>query len=1358
MTRILLKNYSTLRIIAVSIAIILSVLYPLDTLGNDEEMNFIHYTNKDGLPSSYVKSITQDHYGFIWMATRVSVCRFDGKNFREFPALNDDGTPIDLMCNKIFTFSDTILIARSNEGQYFSFNFDKECFTPYRLLNNIGIVQAVEPVDNGFWVCRDNSLYFLDATTGKLSEIREKVTFGTIPNNISFIDIRENNQNLVAITENRLLIWFDFKRSKIKSFELPHELGNLPILTFHIDNANNVWVGEELNGLYKINLENGSVDNFSKDFIGDKHITHNLIHCFTEDNQGRLWIGTEAGLSIWSPKTKSFSYCRYDLSNPSGLNTDPIYDAFCDKSGNIWLATYFGGVNFWNAEKNFFKTWSSGIGERQLGGNVVSCLKEDRQGNLWIGFEDMGINKLDISTGNISKFSSTTSGNGLSYNNVHDLIFLSDNILWIGTYTGGINIQNTQTGKYSYINTKTHSTLPSNNIYSFLKVADSIFIATSAGMAIFSEKTNEIRPVFNDALANTQIESCCKTNDRIWLSSIENVYCYDSRKKILVKFDQIPEFKNINFVKSDSKGRIWIGDCYDGLCCYDETTGKTTRFNKENGFPVSWMFSIEEANGGWFWASSDKGLVRFHPEKKIYTLYDSNSGVPFNQFNFRSSYKDNWGNIYFGGNNGMVSFNQNENPEVSKKMNIFFTGLQLFNKPVVPGKKSPLKQSINKVDKIKLDYGQNVFTIEFSALSYSFSGRCQYAYYLENFEENWNFVGNRDFATYTNLSPGTYYFHVKGSVSNIANEENERVLKIIVRPPFYLSIWAFIVYFILVWAISILIYMVGKNFEKSKALVAMERREKEHADEINQVKLEFFTNISHELKTPLTLILGPLNKILEEEKLSPLFKKQLMGVEKNAQRLFQLINTLLEFRKIDVGKEHLNVEKCELKAFANEIRESFEQTAVNKNINFKITCPEKDIPVWIDTNKVDKIIFNLLSNSFKFTKEGGTIDLNLDVLNREKKSRNSRNNLEITVSDTGKGIKPEMLEKVFDHFYQADNLEIGDKGSGIGLAYVKSLVTLHRGNIELASFVGKGSTFTVTLPASKADFSKEELAHPSVQFIPTQKEIERDTQTDEDDELEDANGLTHDPVVLIVEDNRELLEFMKYSLEGSYQIFTARNGQEALEKIKLQSPDLIISDVMMPVMDGYEFTRKIKTELETSHIPVILLTAKSGIDNQLLGLKTGADYYIEKPFYPKVLEQNIENILHTRQTLIDRFKNDAFIAPSDVAHTESDKMFIEKLTAVIKANISDPTLDVTFLIKHMGMSRSLLHIKLKSLVDCSTTEYIRSIRLKEAVKLISNGKYNISEAAYETGFSSPTYFTRRFKEYFGKSPREYFNL
>ncbi|WP_228491940.1 hybrid sensor histidine kinase/response regulator transcription factor [Prolixibacter sp. NT017] len=1330
------------------------VFSSLNVVGNDETLDFYHYTNEDGLPSSYVKSIVQDADGFIWLATRISISRFDGKHFQEFPAFDENGKPVKIFSDKLFLSPDSVLIARTLQGLYYYYHEDKEFFSPCPLLNDLGSTQALTPGVCGYWFCQNNQAFFLDQRTGMKEALSEKIPYFHPDKNTGFLNVFVRGKRLVLMSNQGLLYIIDTNKHLVRSLKIPKELGPYQTNLLYVDAELNAWIGESDYGLIRMNLKSGESFFYSQQEKGQHHLPHNLVHCVAQDRMGKVWIGTEAGLAIHNPNKDKLSLYNFNISDPNGLNTDPIYDAFCDRNGNMWLGTYFGGINFWSGENNFFRTWSSGLNRWQLNGNVVSCLTEDSEHNLWIGLEDKGLDKLDVSTGEVTHYSKN---NGLSYENLHDLIFLSEHELWIASYTGGINILNTKTNQFRYLNRNNTPGLPSDAVYAFMRVRDSLYIGTSEGIVIYDIRNKKFSRLKPRILGSIQFESLAQTNHKLWFSSSQGVYCYEPSRDSLYKFDKIPEMQYINFVKTDSEGRVWFGDCYQGLCMYNEKDGGVTYFNKDTGFPVSWIFSLEEGRDGWFWASSDNGLVRFSPERNESILYDSNSGIPFNQFNYRASFKDGAGNIYFGGNNGMVSFNEKNDTRANRPLHVVFTGMQLFNKPVRPKEGGVLEESINKVRRLVLDYDQNVFTLEYSAFCYSSGGSCQYAYYLEGFENEWNYVEGRNFATYTNLSPGTYTFHVKGSLDNIKAATNERTLQIIVRPPFWLTNWAFFVYFLLAILFSFLVFKVGKNLEKSRAMVVMERREKEHADEIHKVKLEFFTNISHELKTPLTLILGPLNRIMEEEKLSPAFRKRLIGIERNANRLFQLINQLLEFRKIENGKEALKVAQCDIRHLMDEISSSFDSTVESRDIDFVVLHPEKEVPVWIDAEKVDKIIFNLLSNAFKFTKEGGRIEFSATLRKRGNRMTSPDYDMVLSVSDSGKGIPPGMLDSVFDRFFHVDGEHVEHEGSGIGLAFVKSLVLLHKGEIQVDSELGKGTVFTVRIPIMRSDYSEAEIVTCEPQYIPphgVQISV-NDNQLEKD--FPGEEGGNRKPLILLVEDNIELINFMKESLEINYRVITALNGRVAIKRLESTTPDLIISDVMMPEMDGFEFTHRLKTNLATSHIPVILLTSKSGTENRLAGLKTGADYYIEKPFYPAILEQNIGNILSTRKRLIERFKDDAYIQAGEMVHSESDKIFIEKLTSIIKANLGESSLDVSFLVKEMGVSRSLLHMKLKGLVGCSSTEFIRAVRLKEAVKLIASGKCNISEAAYETGFSSPTYFTRRFREFFGKSPREYFN-
>ncbi len=637
-------------------------------------------------------------------------------------------------------------------------------------------------------------------------------------------------------------------------------------------------------------------------------------------------------------------------------------------------------------------------------------------------------------------------------------------------------------------------------------------------------------------------------------------------------------------------------------------------------------------------------------------------------------------------------------------------------------------------------------------MDYTNKGSVSYAYKLKGFDADFNYVGNKNSATYTNLDPGDYTFIVKASNDAWENESAVKEIKIHINPPVWLTPVAFMIYAMIIIAVFLLINSISIKMQQSKAQIALERQQRLHNEEINDFKLEFFTNISHELKTPLMLILGIVNKVLLKHQLTPVVRKDLNSVDRSAKRLYKLITQLLDFRKIESGKEKLKVTEHNLSSFFDEISSSFHLLAESKNIEFSATT-DIDTNTYVDLDKIDKIVFNLLSNAFKFTDSNGTISLSAKI--HQENNKEAESYLLIKVKNTGKGIHPDNINKVFNRYFQSGNES--NQGSGIGLAYVKSLVELHHGSIEVESKLNEATVFTVKIPVDSSYYSNTELEQSPEQFIHSGNDITITPENRKNDQIE-TDISTNKPHILIVEDNIELIDFLKESLEEEFRISIAFNGKKALEKLETITPELIISDIMMPEMDGITFTSTIKKDLQYSHIPVILLTSKSGVENKLEGLRTGADYYIEKPFYPELLDQNIKNILKTRQNIIEKYKTDDNMTVEEVVISEADKVFLEKLIQIIKDNLNSPDMDVSFLIHEMSVSRTLLHTKLKKLVGCSSTEFIRSVRLKEAVKMISSGKCNISEAAYETGFSSPQYFAKCFKEFFGKSPRNYFNI
>lgn len=1319
-----------------------------------EALKFVHYSNEDGLPSSYIKDIVQDSYGFMWLANRENVCRFDGYNFKTFPAYNELNHRVNLRTHAFLITADSLIVCQGLDGVFYYFDQAVEAFHPYSILNQLGSIQSMaKPDPQGFWYVKDDQAFHLEEKSGVVVGLEEYFSKYQIGDYVSdLIEFRDGHVAIAAY-EPKIMV---LDEQQVRHFELPF-VGEISMLYF--DQYNNLWVGCHDNGLCRIDLDDNSLEFYSSDEEGSQYVSHNMVHCMVEDGDGRLWIGSEDGVSLWTPEQKIFSRQYHDLTNPEGLSSNPIYSSWCDRDGNVWLGTYFSGINLWNSRKGFFKTLYAGVAQGKLGGNVVSCLAEDQEGNVWVGLEDMGLNQIDQKTGVIRKFPIGKEHGGLSYGNLHDLYFEDDEHLWIATYTGGINVLNVKTGKIQYLNSQNTPGLISNNFYAFEGYGDAIYIATGSGVVVFDRKTRMFNPLYPDLFEGILVESICKTEGRIWFSSRIGVHYYDVEHNVLRTLDNTPKLNGINFVKTDSDGRIWIGDSFKGLFLYNEQTDSLRVFNLNEGFPGTWIYSIQEGTNGWFWVATDQGLVKHKPETNESVLFNGDSGVPFSQFNYRATFKDSRGNVYFGSNQGLVYFNEGSSDEFDELANkVIFTGLKLFNQPISPAREGPLERSINMVDEIVLDYEQNVFTIEFSAQNYGNQGKCHYAYYLEGFETAYNYVGNQNFATYTNLSPGSYTFNVKASLNNSNWDGVVNTVQVIVKPPFWLSKWGYLFYLIILGAILVLIYLVGARIQKSKALVQIERNERAHAVELNQIKLEFFTNISHELRTPLTLIIGPLSKLLSDEKVSPTVKNKLSGINLNARRLLELLNQLLEFRKIKRGKEDLKV--CETNIgylFAN-LEQSFASTAEQNNLKLHFECAKASENVWFDPSKLEKILINLISNAFKFTDPNGVIEVIAKV--QESKGNGTIGKvLSITVKDTGRGMESRIVNKVFDRFYQSENAGQSGKnyyGSGIGLAFVQSLVDVHRGTIKVKSKINVGTVFKIEIPASQSNYTAEEISAidltPKI-VAPVELYDRPESTAQQEEERPEEN--TNKPKILVVEDNKELIEFIAGSLRQDYNILKASNGAEAMALLADYLVDLILCDVMMPVMDGFEFTTKVKTNIETSHIPVILLTAKSGMDNRFEGLKTGADYYIEKPFMSHILEQNIFNVLNTRKNLIRRFKRDAFMPVSELTHSDSDKEFLDKLTDIIQSNINKPDLDVGFLMHEMGVSRSMLHIKLKKIADCSTTEFINTVRLKEAVKLMADSQCNVSEAAYRTGFSSPTYFTRRFKQYYGQSPREF---
>lgn len=1336
-----------------SIIVILTFCIHSFILASIQSPTFVHYTNKEGLSSSYVKGIKQDKYGFIWVATREDISRFDGKHFVKFPVFDSLGTETEIHPQSLVCIHDSLILLESMHNYYYSFDYKLECYKPFSpLFNNIKKECITAFSHHQILFLQDYLIYELDLTTNNVSNFNLFKDYDIQSHQENFLKIASNQHYLVAFSNKNRLFILNKDNKQIKARVI--DTGDPSEINFiKIDKNDNIWLEFSSNGLYRISNNTNEVAHLSTST--KIQMPHNMIHCIIVDQNNRTWIGTENGLCIWNEETNEIGSFKYDRKNPQGINTNPIYNAFMDKEGNIWLGTYFGGINFWSNKVSKFKLWESGTSDLHLGGKVISSFAEDKLKNIWIGTEDMGVNMLNTTTGHIEKVTESLKYDNLSFENVLDILFINDNELWIATYSGGINILNTKTNNIRHLQFKEHPGIGSDYIYALTQKNNTIYIGSNSGISTFNTNTNQLKRFFEHELSNEVITCFSWKEDTLWFCSYENVYSYNSTNNELLKHPILSSQYGFNQVFTSKKGHIWIATNNNGLILYDHPSQKLRCFNKKTGFPTNRIFAIEQDNDENIWVSTNNGLIHLNPTNGDFTHYDGNSGVPFNQFNYRAALKSSDGKIFFGGNEGMVSVNPNYKEE-NGDPNIQFTALSLFNKHVYPGDKSPLATSILNSKRIHLKYNQNTFTINYASINYTHKDQTSYAYKLEGFENEYNYVGNRTNATYTNLDPGKYTFLVKVSNDAWISESTPKKVNIIIKQPWWLTPFALVAYALVFLFVILILNQISINMQKSKAALALERQERLHEEEINNFKLEFFTNISHEIKTPLTLILGPLSSLLEEKKIDEKVKQTLSRIYLNVNRLNELLSELMEFRKIDKESVHFHVNKFYNLSFIKNIDEAFQCIAEHRNISFSSIYNNKPQEIWVNKAIIEKIIFNLLSNSFKYCTSGNCVNLEVNRLLVDSTCQY----LTIKVTDNGQGMSKTELKKVFHRFYQSTTAKQINNGSGIGLSYVQNLVNLHHGTIKIESKPGNGTQVIVNLPCDIDSFEKNELAE---NIAESNTYTISDVILDKTSPLKfsSVNALLTDnnekPSILIVEDNPELLDFLQESLNSNYQINTACNGKEALEILKNIHPELIISDIMMPIMDGLELTQTLKSNIETSHIPIILLTAKAGINNYYEGLIHGADIYLEKPFLPQILKQNIINIINTRRNAINKFSSDSTIKPSELTASAKDKEFINSLTQIIEENIDNSTMDVQFLVNKMHVSRSLIHMKLKYLLNCSTTEYIRIIRLRTAVNLITKEDYNYTEAAYKTGFTSLTYFSRAFKEQYGMSPRNYFN-
>jgi signal transduction histidine kinase/DNA-binding response OmpR family regulator len=950
------------------------------------------------------------------------------------------------------------------------------------------------------------------------------------------------------------------------------------------------------------------------------------------------------------------------------------------------------------------------------------------------------------------------------------------NDLLIGTESGGVNIYQMQNHRFQYLTKK--QGLSSDCVKSFVTDGNEILIGTyQGGITIVDAQTYRVKAILRNkkddphSLRDDVVWNLYKdSKGNIWVATNKGVDQYNAGNRTFTHRNDIFPQKVCNWIKEDESGDLWFGgdelliynsqthtgkfydertrdaistknNCYwlatrgHGLALYSKESGFIRYFTESDGLCNNNVQSLERDEAGYIWLSTFNGLSRFDEESHEIINFDIYDGLQDNQFNYGAAipYQTN---LIFGGINGVNIFNPAEIRKNFYVPPVVFTGLKIFNKPVEIGQS--INKSINVVEKIELNSKQNVFSIEFAALSFANSSKNEYAYMMEGFDTDWIYSGKVNSATYTNLNPGKYRFKVKASNSNKIWNPQEVSLEVIIHPPFWKTWWFRLIGFGVIILFVIYLAQFYLNRAKLNNELVFEKTRARKLHEIENMKLRFFTNISHEIRTPLTLILGPLGQVLEQGEIDPESKNKLKLVKRNADQLLKLINQLLDFRKLEARKQIVHYEKSDLVYFIGSIVEAFQSLAIEKGVNLTFVPGKESFSTWFDNDKIQKIVNNLLSNALKFTSVSGLVGVTFDL--HENSSPDNQENQSfytITVKDTGKGISEKNITKIFERFSQGNNEQNDARGSGIGLAITREFVKLMGGEIDVDSIEGQGSTFSIRLPLLvDADVKKDDIENK---------------EKHEDELLLNKNQ----KILLIAEDNTDVREYTASGFRSEYKVIEAENGKEAYELAIQYIPDIIISDLLMPVMNGDALCKKIKKDERTSHIPFILLTAVTSKESERDALKAGADDYITKPFDSTVLKLKVDNLLSLRDTLRDKYKTDFLLQPSSVILVSPDEKFLKKAVDTIEQNIDDADYDIETFASDVGVSRMQLYRKLEALTSMTVKEFIRDIRIKRAAQLLEQNKANVSEIIYQVGFRDLAYFRKCFREQYGASPSEY---
>ncbi|HEY8783270.1 MAG TPA: two-component regulator propeller domain-containing protein [Mucilaginibacter sp.] len=1363
---------------------ILYILMQQRLAAQNSVYQFSHLDITNGLSINQVNCVFKDSNGFMWFGTLAGLNRFDGYKFKVFKhSANNPYSLPENYIRSVFEGPGKKLWIKTNNGLCF-YDPVTEKFSNvivYELAGYNVLTDQLTAIkkdrEGNFWfLTNDGGLYCYHPKNRTTTFFSSAANSRVILHSNTVTDVVEDSHNVVwLIYSDGVTDKFDARTNRIiyRSYSLAKANNNrFEPYSATLDNKDNLWLfalGSPI-GAYCYHTNTNNLVHFSSE-SADMKLNSNIINSIILGDDNKIWIGTDhGGINLIDPANNSIQYLLNKEDDAKSLQGDCI-DLYKDNTGIIWAGAFKQGISYYHKGIIQFPLIRHYISDsKSLPYEDVDCFADDAKGNLWIGTNGGGLINYNSVTKKYTQFKHNAKDpNSLTSDIIISLCIDHDHKLWIGTYFGGLDCFDGSKFTHYRHNDNSSSSISDDRVYSIIEDSSlRLWVGTFAGnINIFDRASNSFLHPGYQMLSNYTATIYEDKQKNIWIGRDKGIDLIEKNKGTVKHYINQPKNPNslvandVNSIIQDRKGLYWIGT-KDGLSILNAQTNKFYNLNEANGLPGSNVRKVLEDNNGKIWISTANGLasiicVKAGDEYKFQVnKFDEFDGLQGREFNANAAFKTQKGQLIFGGAHGFNIFNPESINFAKNKPQLLFTDFQLFNKSIAAGDTINgnviLQRSITETRDLTLNYDENVFSIEFADCDYFNPNKIVYRYKLEGFDKQWLSAQNSTRkATYTNLDAGDYIFKVRASNINDPDNTSTITLNIKILPPFWKSPFAYILYTVLV--IGLLFYIRHKGIVKlkkefknkqdkfeSERKIAQEREDAKRMHELDLLKIKFFTNVSHEFRTPLSLIISPIDNLIKNNE-KPGQQNDLLMIKRNGRRLLNLVNELLDFRKMEFKELKLNLNTGDIIEFIKDISSSFTDIAQQNHVDYLIESEIDSLIVKFDHDKIERVLFNLLSNAFKFTASGGQVSVFISIL-KDIAAAGDQQVLEIKVIDTGIGVPKENHEKVFERFFQDTVPEsLLNQGSGIGLSITREFIRMHAGEISIESEPGNGTCFTIHLPVGlECDKNVPEPPQPEI-FKP-------DGNFDKS---------AKKPVILLIEDNDDLRFYLKDNLKHSFTIIEAVNGKDGWQKALALHPNLIVSDVSMPEMNGIDLCKKIKGDKRTEHLPIILLTALTDEDDQLAGLANGANDYITKPFNFQILLSKINGLLLMHKTLKKTYQKQVEVNAQEIQIVSEDERFLKNVFSCIENNITNINFSVEELSRQLSLSRVSLYKRLLTLTGKTPVDCIRTIRLKRAAQLLEKSKLNIAGVAYEVGFNNPNYFSRVFKDEYGMLPSEYVN-